>query len=49
MKNMFGNEIVMLADMLREDANGVTVCKVCGTHAKALYMTDKGYVCKEHK
>jgi len=49
MKNMFGNETVSLFDLIREDSNGKTICKVCGTHVKYLYSTDKGYVCKEHK
>lgn len=49
MENMFGNRVIMLDDLLRFDAAGKTVCKVCGLFFKALYATDKGYVCKEHR
>jgi predicted HNH restriction endonuclease len=49
MENMFGTKVVTLDDLIRRNDAGITVCKVCGGEFKALYATDKGYVCKEHR
>lgn len=49
MENMFGNETVSIFYMVRENAAGKTVCRVCGAEVRELYATDRGYVCKEHK